>query len=116
VVYDKNTFGCLTVREKLLETISKTDEDGLDLGFTEFYTVALPPTLEPNSGLIPMKFKYSSSHTIRGVDCEASLHFTEPPIEGICFCRQLRRNTVQRTGPSGSECKAIHILYCRGWE
>ncbi len=73
VVYDKNTLGCLPVWEKLLENIRKTDEDGLDLGFTEFYTVALPPTLLPNSGLIPMKFKYSSSHTtIRGVDCEAS--------------------------------------------
>ncbi len=73
VVYDKNTLGCLPVWEKLLETISKTDEDGLDLGFTEFYTVALPPTLQPNSGLIPMKFNYSSSHTtIRGVDCGAS--------------------------------------------
>jgi hypothetical protein len=72
-VYEKNTLGCLPVWEKLLSTIGKTDEDGLDLGFTEFYTVALPATLEPNSGLIPMKFKYSSSHTtIRGVDCEAS--------------------------------------------
>jgi hypothetical protein len=73
VVYEKNTLGCLPVWEKLLENIRKTDEDGLDLGFTEFYTVALPPTLLPNSGLVPMKFKYSSSHTtVRGVDCEAS--------------------------------------------
>ncbi len=74
-MYEKNTLGCLPVWEKLLSTIGTTDEDVLDLGFTEFYTVALPPTLElePNSGLIPMKFKYSSGHTtIRRVDCEAS--------------------------------------------
>jgi hypothetical protein len=73
-VYEKNTLGCLPVWDKLLECISKTDEDGLDLGFTEFYTVALPLSLTPNSDLVPVKFKFSSSHTtIRGIDCEASL-------------------------------------------
>jgi hypothetical protein len=72
-VYEKNTLGCLPVWEKLTEIIGKTDEDGLDLGFTEFYTVALPLSLTPGSALVPVKFKYSSSHTtIRGVDCETS--------------------------------------------
>jgi hypothetical protein len=72
-VYEKNTLGCLPVWDKLLECISKTDEDGLDLGYTEFYTVALPISLTPKSDLTPVKFKFSSSHTtIRGIDCEAS--------------------------------------------
>jgi hypothetical protein len=72
-VYEKNTLVCLPVWDKLLECIGKTDEDGLDLGYTEFYTVALPISLTPKSDLTPVKFKFSSSHTtIRGIDCEAS--------------------------------------------
>ncbi len=72
-VYDKNTLGLLPVWEKLTQLIAKTDEDGLDLGFTDFYTVALPSSLEPGSTLVPTKFHTSSSHTTtRGFDSEAT--------------------------------------------
>jgi hypothetical protein len=83
-VYKKNTLGCLPVWEKLTEIIGKTDEDGLDLGFTEFYTVALPTSLTPGSELVPVKFKYSSSHTtIRGVDCETSYELLCTPLNHL---------------------------------
>jgi len=72
-VYDKNTLGLLPVWEKLTLLFAKTDEDGLDLGFTDFYTVALPSSLEPGSKLVPTKFHTSSSHTTtRGFDSEAT--------------------------------------------
>jgi hypothetical protein len=72
-VYEKNTLGILPVWEKLIQLIAKTDEDGLDLGFTDFYTVALPDSLLPGSKLVPINFHSSSSHTTtRGFDSEAS--------------------------------------------
>jgi hypothetical protein len=72
-VYDKNTLGLLPVWEKLTQLMAKTDEDGLDLGFTDFYTVALPSSLEPGSTLVPTKFHTSSSHTTtRGFDSVAT--------------------------------------------
>jgi hypothetical protein len=73
IVYEKNTLGILPVWEKLIQLIAKTDEDGLDLGFTDFYTVALPDSLLPGSKLVPTNFHSSSSHTTtRGFDSEAS--------------------------------------------
>jgi len=72
-VYDKNSLGVLPVWKKLVELLGKTDEDGLDLGFSDIYTVALPHNLFPGSPLVPFKFKNSSSHTtLRGMDSEAS--------------------------------------------
>jgi hypothetical protein len=72
-VYEKNTLGCIPAWIKLIEIIGKTDEDGLDLGFTDFYTVALPQTLDTQSVLTPVKFCHSSSHTtVRGVDSVTS--------------------------------------------
>ncbi len=72
-VYDKNTLGCTPAWSKLVEIIGNTDEDGLDLGFTDFYTVALPQTLDTNSDLTPVKFCHSSSHTtVRGIDSVTS--------------------------------------------
>jgi hypothetical protein len=72
-VYEKNTLGILPVWEKLIQLIAKTDEDGLDLGYTDFYTVALPESLLPGAKLVPVKFQTSSSHTTtRGFDSEAS--------------------------------------------
>jgi hypothetical protein len=72
-VYEKNPLGCLPAWNKLVEVIGKTDEDGLDLGFTDFYTVALPQSLSTSSILTPVKFCHSSSHTtVRGVDSVTS--------------------------------------------
>jgi hypothetical protein len=69
----KNPLGCLPAWNKLVEVIGKTDEDGLDLGFTDFYTVALPQSLSTSSTLTPVKFCHSSSHTtVRGVDSVTS--------------------------------------------
>ncbi len=53
--------------------LSKTDEDGLDLGYKETYTVAMPAYLAPNSPLRNFTFSTSSSHTTTiGMDCLAS--------------------------------------------
>jgi hypothetical protein len=72
-VYMNNSLGVLPVWKKLVETLGKTDEDGLDLGFTDMYTVAFPCSLAPGSQLVPFKFKVSSSHTtVRGLDSVAS--------------------------------------------
>jgi hypothetical protein len=72
-VYDKNTLGLLPVWSKLIEILGKTDEDGLDLGFSDTYTVAFPSSLLPDSPLVPTKFFTSSSHTtIRGFDSMAT--------------------------------------------
>jgi hypothetical protein len=62
-VYDKNTLGLLPVWSKLNEILGKSDEDGLDLGFTDTYTVAFPHSLTPGSMLVPTKFFTRSSHT-----------------------------------------------------
>jgi hypothetical protein len=72
-VYLNNSLGVLPVWKKLVEILGKTDEDGLDLGFTDMYTVALPCSLAPGSMLVPFKFKVGSSHTtVRGLDSVAS--------------------------------------------
>ena len=72
-VYDKNTLGLLPVWAKLLEILGQSDEDGLDLGFTDSYTVAFPHSPTPGSMLIPTKFFSSSSHTtIRGFGSAAT--------------------------------------------
>jgi hypothetical protein len=72
-VYLNNSLGVLPVWKKLVEILGKTDEDGLDLGFTDMYTVALPCSLSPGSMLVPFKFKVGSSHTtVRGLDSVAS--------------------------------------------
>jgi hypothetical protein len=72
-IYEKNTLGLSPVWDKLVEILKKTDEDGLDLGFTEVYSVALPCSLEPGSELEPVKFHTSSSHTtVRSLDYVAS--------------------------------------------
>jgi hypothetical protein len=62
-VYDKNTLGLLPVWSKLSEILGKSEEDGLDLGFTDTYTVAFPHSLTPGSMLVPTKFFTRSSHT-----------------------------------------------------
>jgi hypothetical protein len=62
-VYDKNTLGLLPVWSKLSEILRKSEEDGLDLGFTDTYTVAFPHSLTPGSMLVPTKFFTRSSHT-----------------------------------------------------
>ena len=72
-VYDKNTLGLLPVWAKLTEILGKSEEDGLDLGFTDTYTVAFPHSLIPGSMLIPTKFFLRSSHTtLRGFDSVAT--------------------------------------------
>ncbi len=69
----KNPQGCLPAWNKLVEIIGKNGEDGLDLGFMDFYIVALPQTLTTSSILTPVNFGHSSSHTtVRGVDSVAS--------------------------------------------
>jgi hypothetical protein len=56
-----------------------TDEDGLDLGYSEVYCVALPTSLEPGSLLEPVKFYTSSSHTVRSFDSAASHELFRAP-------------------------------------
>jgi hypothetical protein len=56
-VYDKNTLGLLPVWAKLLEILGQSDEDGLDLGFTDI-TQLLSCTL---SLLAPYSYPRNSS-------------------------------------------------------
>jgi hypothetical protein len=72
-VYQNNILGIASVWDTLISTLCKTDEDGLDLGYDEHYSVAMPSFLTPNAPLRNFKFKSNSSHTTtRGMDCEAS--------------------------------------------
>jgi hypothetical protein len=72
-VYQNNILGIASVWDTLISTLGKTDEDGLDLGYDEHYSVAMPSFLAPNAPLRNFKFKSNSSHTTtRGMDCEAS--------------------------------------------
>jgi hypothetical protein len=72
-VYQNNVLGIASVWDSLIVTLCKTDEDGLDLGYNEHYSVAMPSFLAPNAPLRNFKFKSNSSHTTtRGMDCVAS--------------------------------------------
>jgi hypothetical protein len=73
VVYDKNTLGLAPTWQVLLRILSQTDEDGLDLGYSETYSVAMPSSLAPSAQLTTVKFSANSSHTTtRGMVSEAS--------------------------------------------
>jgi hypothetical protein len=73
IVYNNNILGITSVWDNLVSVLSKTDEDGLDLGYNEYYTVAMPAFLAPHSPLRNFKFKTNSSHTTTiGMDCVAS--------------------------------------------
>jgi hypothetical protein len=66
-------MGITSVRDTLISILSKTYEDGLDLGYSEQYTVTKPAYIAPNSPLRNFKFKTNSSHTTTiGMDCMAS--------------------------------------------
>ena len=57
---------------KVIDQFAYTDEQGLDLGHSELYIVALPRTILDRS-LVPYTFKYSSSHTAtHGMDSMAT--------------------------------------------
>jgi hypothetical protein len=72
-VYSKNTLGLTSLWQNLIETLSSTDEDGLDLGYWETYSVAFPAMLAPDAPLTTLKFSSNSSHTTtRGMVSEAS--------------------------------------------
>jgi hypothetical protein len=73
VVYDKNTLGLAPTWQVLMKILSQTDEDGLDLGYSETYSVAMPSSLAPGAQLTSHKFSSNSSHTTtRGMVSEAS--------------------------------------------
>jgi hypothetical protein len=48
-VYGNSIMGITSVWDTLVSVLSKTDEDSLDLGYKEMYTVAMPAYLAPNS-------------------------------------------------------------------
>jgi hypothetical protein len=92
-VYYQNILGVGEVWEKLISLIGRTDETGLDLGYMETYTVALPSSLVLGSPLIPTKFRTSSSYTTtRGMDDVMS---TEENLQLFC---QLSGHFPCRTG------------------
>jgi hypothetical protein len=81
-IYDKNTLGICPVWDTLIKTLTKTDEDGLDLGYSEIYSVALPISLDPRSPLEPIKFNTSSSHTtVRAFDSAASYELVRTLVD-----------------------------------
>jgi hypothetical protein len=55
-VYANDILGITTVWDTLISTLCKTDEDGLDLGYNEIYSVAMPAFLAPNAPLRNYKF------------------------------------------------------------
>jgi hypothetical protein len=72
-VYANDIMGITSVWDTLVSTLCKTDEDGLDLGYDEIYSVAMPAFLAPNAPLRNHKFKTNSSHTTTiGFDSVAS--------------------------------------------
>jgi hypothetical protein len=62
-VYFQNITGIMTVWDKLISLFCNTEEAGLDLGYNETYTVALPSSLAADAPLIAAKLRTSSSHT-----------------------------------------------------
>jgi hypothetical protein len=62
-VYDNNPVFAKDAWYKVIHNIASTDEIGMDLSHSEFYTVALPRSVQDRT-LIPTAFKFSSSHTI----------------------------------------------------
>jgi hypothetical protein len=72
-VYANDIMGITSVWDTLVSILCKTDEDGLDLGYDEIYSVAMPAFLAPNAPLRNHKFKTNSSHTTTiGFDSVAS--------------------------------------------
>jgi hypothetical protein len=72
-VYHKNTLGLASTWDTLVSVLSRTDEDGLDLGYNEHYSVAMPSELIPGAPLKNFKFRTNSSHTTTpGMDSAAS--------------------------------------------
>jgi hypothetical protein len=66
-------MGVTSVWDTLTSTLFKTDEDGLDLGYSKHYSVAMPAYLSSGAPLRNFKFKTNSSHTTTpGLDCVAS--------------------------------------------
>jgi hypothetical protein len=72
-VYHKDTLGMSSTWDTLVSVLSRTEEDGLDLGYNEHYSVAMPSELVPGSPLKNFKFRANSSHTTTpGMDSAAS--------------------------------------------
>jgi hypothetical protein len=83
-VYANDIMGITSVWDSLIVTLCKTDEDGLDLGYNETYSVAMPAFLAPNAPLRNFKFKTNSSHTTTtGMDSLASKELLSSLIEKL---------------------------------
>jgi len=83
-VYANDIMGVTSVWDTLISTLCKTDEDGLDLGYSEHYSVAMPAYLSTSAPLRNFKFKTNSSHTTTpGMDCVASKELLSTLIEKL---------------------------------
>jgi hypothetical protein len=83
-VYNNDIMGVSSVWDTLISTLCKTEEDGLDLGYNEHYSVALPAYRSSSAPLRNFKFKTSSSHTTTpGMDCVASKELLSTLIEKL---------------------------------
>jgi hypothetical protein len=72
-VYNKDTLGLASTWDNLISVLGRTYEDGLDLGYNEHYSVAMPSELFPGAPLKNFKFRSNSSHTTTpGMDSAAS--------------------------------------------
>ncbi len=94
-----------------------TDEDGLDLGYSEHYTVAMPAYLAPNSPLRNFKFKTDSSHTTTiGMDCTASKELLCALIDKLkcTFATSANTEEIFSDEPAEFECthskKTVHLF------
>jgi hypothetical protein len=107
-VYNNNILGLTSVWDTLISVLSKTDEDGLDLGYSEHYTVAMPAYLAPSAPLRNFKFKTDSSHTTTiGMDCVASNELLYPLINTLKCTFPTTANTEEIFSDEPAEFESI---------
>ncbi len=116
-VYENNILGITSVWDTLVATLCKTDEDGLDLGYSEHYSVAMPAFLAPNAPLRNFKFKANSSHTTtRGMDCVASKELLGSLIDKLkcTFATSANTEDIFSAEPAEHESmlspKTVHVF------
>ena len=92
-VYSGSPVFVTNAWNKVIETISTTEETGLDLGHREVYSVAMPTSLS-NRTMLSQTFIVSSSHTVtQGFDGVATDGLLRDLIDGLASDFACRANS-----------------------
>ena len=92
-VYSGSPVHVTSAWNKVIETISTTEETGLDLSHREVYSVAMPTSLY-NSTMVSHTFVTSSSHTVtQGFDGVATDGLLRDLIDGLASDFACRANS-----------------------